>query len=746
MDRAGNPDALSSQRSPVTPEHLRRLAIVYVRQSSPGQVLEHTVSADAQRDLRQVAIGYGWPDSRIQVIDCDLGRSGTSTAGRTGYLRLLTLIDRDEVGIVFVQDLSRLGRDDPAFFFFLEQARDKGVLLYTNGTLHNPASEDLTATLGLKIAGLFGSFDNQVRVLRMKAAKIAKAKRGQAVSPPPIGYIRIPDGNWIKDPDRAVQDAIARVFELYPKLGSLGRVVSYFQQHQLEFPRRSRGRVEWGPIDAALLHSVLRNPAYCGDYVFQRRQTKKRPHGSGVIVRFRPPHESIITHDHHEAYLPRPAWHRIQELLAAGRPAFRPLTGKGPALLQGLLRCGIDDCGRWMKTQYWGWDGVARTATYTCTRQDGWGTTTHKVRSPALYLEHVVVEHVLQTLAAIDTETARAVIEAAQLEHAGLERTQRRRLLDAEEDVQRLRQAYLHLSADRQHARIDLMDQYDAAVKRLDDVKRQVAPEAAPAPALSVTTADVDELVQRTRDVRQLWAAPQRTNRERKELLRTVLSEIILHRADREAADLEIVWKGGLRQPLRAYRARGVEALVATRTKEGKNARAIADELNAAGIVTASGRPISPELVAHKQGSQGLRLKDERRRAREIIRQGLLEKRRRPEILRQLQDQAPRLGPWDPQRLSDAIRQLRRGTADVDALPRVLPAEREKEKVLNFIEEGLAAGSAWKTLAVALNESGLKPPRGTVFTPVQVRLLYLRARGLKSLRLPAPPSAKEADA
>jgi len=744
VDRADKPAPLASQRSPITPEHLRRLAVVYVRQSSPGQVLEHTGSTDAQRDLSKVAIGYGWPDSRIQVIDCDLGRSGTSTSGRTGYLHLLTLIDRDEVGIVLVQDLSRLGRDDPAFFFFLQQATDKGVLVYTNGTLHNPASEDLTATLGLKIAGLFGSFDNQLRVLRMREAKIAKAKRGQAVSSPPIGYIRVPDGNWIKDPDRAVQDEIARVFELYPKLGSLGRVVSYFRQHQLEFPRRSGGHVEWGPIDAALLHSVLRNPAYCGDYVFQRRQTKKRPHGSGVIVKFRPPHESIVTHDHHEAYLPRPAWQRIQEVLAAGRPAFRPLTGKGPALLQGLLRCGIGDCGRWMKTQYWGRDGVARTATYTCTRQDGWGTTTHKVRFPAPYLEHVVVEHVLQTLAAIDTETARAVIEEAKLEHAGLERTQRRRLLDAEEDVQRLRQAYLNLSADRQHARIDLMDQYDAAVKRLDDLKRHVATEAAP--ALSVTTADVDELVQRTRDVRQLWAAPQRTNRERKELLRTVLSEINLHRADREAADLEIVWKGGFRQPLRAYRARGVAGLVAERTKEGKNTRAIAEEFKAAGIVTASGRPISPELVAHKQGSQGLRLKDERRRAREIIRQGLLKKLRRPEILRQLQDRAPRLGPWDPQRLSDAIRQLRRGTADVDALPRVLPAEREKEKVLNFIEEGLTAGRAWKTLAVALNESGLKPPRGTVFTPVQVRLLYLRARGLKSFRLPARPPAKEADA
>ena len=190
------------------------------------------------------------------------------------------------------------------------------------------------------------------------------------------------------------------------------------------------------------------------------------------------------------------------------------------------------------------------------------------------------------------------------------------------------------------------------------------------------------------------------------------------------------------------YRAGGVEAFVADRTREGKSSQAIADELNAAGAVTASGHPISPQLVAQKQGRRGLRLKDERRRARQIIRQGLIENRSRPEILGQLQEQAARLGPWDPQRLSDAIRQLHRGAPDIEALPAVLPAEQDKQRVLDLIDHGLADGKTWTMIAITLNAAGLRPERGPMFTPVGVRLLYLRAHRLRSFKLASTRSTR----
>jgi len=719
---------------PITPRHLRGLAVVYCRQSTPQQVRHHEGSAAAQRDLVDVALALGWPQNQILVVDEDQGLSGTSTAGRHGYLDLLMRMERDEVTLVLVQDLSRLSRKRSDINVFLETAEEKSVLVYASGALHDPASGDLAATLGLDIAGTFGSWDNRVRARRMREAKLAKARRGHAVSPAPVGYIRTSAGGWDKDPDRAVQQAIELAFDLYEKFGSLGKVVNDFRTHNLQFPRRRRGQLRWGPLDAALLHNVLRNRAYVGAYVFLRRQTKKRAHGGGVTVKFRPPHEQIEVLDHHEPYISRERWQRIQEMLAARRPRIRPLIGKGPGLLQGRLRCAA--CGRWMKTHYWGRNGVARTATYTCIRQNGWGQTTHKVIIPARYVEHAIVEHVLGALTAIDEDTAHSVIDRYHEEHATLEHAQRRRLLELDEDVDRLLRLLKSVPAELQPARNDLWAKYNEAVQHQLEVKTQLSRQTAT--SFSVTTADIGELIELTGNARGLWDAPQRTHAERKQLLEAVLEEILVHHADREGADLELVWKGGLRERVPVYRPRGLEAGVADRSREGKSARAIADELNTVGAVTASGQPITQELVAHKQGRRGLRLKDERGRARQIIWQGLLANVSRPDIRRQLEVAAPRLGPWTPQRLSDYIRDLRwRAPAGVDPLPPILPADEEQARVLAIIEMALRDGKTWTPIARLLNEAGHTPPRGKQFTGNQVRLLYLRSRRLKSLNLRA---------
>ena len=220
-----------------------------------------------------------------------------------------------------------------------------------------------------------------------------------------------------------------------------------------------------------------------------------------------------------------------------------------------------------------------------------------------------------------------------------------------------------------------------------------------------------------------------------------MIAEVIVHEASREGATIEIVWKGGARQSVTVLRPRGVDAAVKARTLEGDSSTAIAERLNAAGVVTASGRPVSPNVIHGKQGQLGLRLKDERQWARQIIRDALLANTPRPELIRHLQHHAPRLGPWDPQRLSEAIRQLRRGVANLEPLPPTLPADEEKTRILALTDQGLAAGKNWHDIATDLTASGLRPPRGTTFTPVQVRLLYLRARGLRSFKLRPARSA-----
>src|SRR5262249_53012721 len=173
--------------------------------------------------------------------------------------------------------------------------------------------------------------------------------------------------------------------------------------------------------------------------------------------------------------------------------------------------------------------------------------------------------------------------------------------------------------------------------------------------------------------------SPHRTFEDKKRLLRALLSDVTLSAVTDEAANVTILWKDGSGESFAVRRARGVDAYVADQTRAGKSVQQIADDLNAAGVVTASGKAVTRNVVAQKQGRLGLRLKDERRLARQLIRHGLMDNVPRPTLLGQLQEQAPRLGPWDPQRLSEAIRQLRRGVPDVDKLPQVLPAEQDKQ-------------------------------------------------------------------
>ena len=718
-------------RSPLIRDtHLARRAVVYTRQSSDDQVRDHEGSAAAQFDQAELARRWGWPESAIEINDRDLGISGTATVNRPGFRHLLDQIARGEVGIVIAQATDRLSRKAGDFMNLLDAAQETDTLLGVGGSVYDPASED-AQMLSLQVQGMFGAFDNRLRARRMMEARVAKAARGQAVSGPPTGYLRQGRGEWVKDPDRDVQEAIERIFELYPRLGSLSRVVRDFRAHGRHVPRRLKGRVVWGPCDATLIHSILRNPAYAGDYVFRRRVSKKR--AGKVQTRLRSRADWIVFPDHHDAYVPREVWNHIQETLAARRPHRMPLLGKGNALLQGILRCNVEGCDRPMRTRYWGRDGMARTASYTCIRRGDWGDRTHRVVIPALFVDEKVSHELLKQLTAIDRAQAQAIVEHSELERAAAARAQRRRIDDAAAEAARLRKLALNTPGEFAHARMDLMREFDAAVARHHELERQQA--AAPSVPVGLRADDVDELVRLTTKARELWDAPNRSHDERKRVLRAGITEVVVLEVTREAVLIDIVWKSGERQRVEVLLPRGVNAAVKARAQAGASAELIAQQLNAAGVVTATGRPLTANVVHQKQGQTGVRLKHERQRAREIIREALLANTPRPDILRRLQTAAPRLGPWDPQRLSEAIRQLRRRISGIDPLPATLPAEEEKQRALMLVQAGLAGGKNLKQIAVELSAAGLRPPRGTAFNPVQVRLLYLRAHGLRSFKL-----------
>jgi DNA invertase Pin-like site-specific DNA recombinase len=662
----------STRPDKVRAHHVQKLAIVYVRQSTFEQVRHNTGSTAVQLDLAELPRRWEWPESRIRVIDEDLGLSGTSVEARAGFKELIRLINTEQVGIVFVRDVSRLSRDNADSALFLRAARRARILIYFNGALHDAATENPIEIFGLHLQGLLAQWDNDNRVHQFRMARAAKARQGVAVSRPPIGYTKSTHGRWIKDPDTRVQDVIRLVFELSTKTGSLQAVAKSMRGRNVLFPVRKRGALTWEPASRARIYSILTNPQYTGRYVYQRN--KIIPGFDGEPRRVEPRSESdwIVFENHHEPYVTYDEWRAINEALASRGPVERPIVGRGPALMQGLLVCG--HCSRWMKTTYSGRKGEPRVPSYLCRPIDKWGKAAHTVTCSARLLDQAVVRAVLATLKPAEIDAAMALIEDACAEEQAVGRHRGQQLDQAEREVTKAHQVYE--TAHNRLVRADLEKRYAEALERRDKLKERLA--GVVSTPVTITPADAGELRALTEHIEELWNASTTTNEERKRVLRTVIAKIHVLTASKERIQLELVWVGGLRQPLEVLRPNGVDRIVLELRKTGKDPKAIAEQLNAQGLTTAKGNPFKRSTIYLVLDRHSMRRKDERRETLLLIRQMVIDNVPRKELLSRLASEAPKgLGRWTHTRLNQMITSLRRGIPGIPPLPDSLPTDRQ---------------------------------------------------------------------
>ena len=667
-ERRDGPRDPAHDRPPlIRAAHLQKRAAVYVRQSSMEQVRDATGSAAAQRALADLPKQWGWHPDDILVIDEDQGKSGTSAAARTGFQELLTLVEAGEVSVVLARDFSRLSRDPADAARFLKAAQRAGILFYANGRLYDPASDNLAEVFGLHLEGLLGWWDNATRKQRLAAARRAKAQQGLAVSPPPIGYIKGGPGQWVKDSDLRVQKAIRLVFERALQLGSVGAVVHYMRQHNLRFPRRRRGQLTWDFPSRARVYSVLTNPLYTGTYAYGRVRILPGTGAAARDIERRPEAEWISTPAHHEPYATLEEWSTISAQLAARRPTVQPIVGKGGALLQGLVRCG--QCARRLQTKYWAKGGQARAASYMCRPLNAEGHPEHTVTCSARLVDQAVIDTVLAALIPIEMDAALTVITDANREQAAITRAQTLQLQEAEEDVDRARRLYEMAGSSHPRVSADLLQQYEDALTRLDDLKRVQARLTRQAP-VSVTREDAVALQALTQDIRHLWDAGTTTNEDRKRLLRIVLSEVVVLAVTAEGIELEVGWAGGLRQRLVVPRSKAVDTLVIQLHHDGQDPNTIAEHLKAQGLTTAKGTPFKRSTIYAVLDRHGLRRKDERRETLLLIRQMVIDNVPRKDMLARLASETPKgLGRWTPIRLTQTISSLRHGVPGIPPLP-----------------------------------------------------------------------------
>src|SRR4051794_39519106 len=228
----------------IQPTHRQRLAIIYIRQSSPHQALVNQESLKLQYDLQHRARAAGWDAAQIRIIDTDLGRSGRTTAGRAGFQEIVALVNQEQVGIIFAYDVTRLARNCTDWYHLLDLCGYRSCLVGDQDGIYDPATPNGRMILGLK--GLIAELELHTLRARLTAGLLNKARRGELALSLPVGLIRDPLGRVVKHPDQEVQGRLGLVFTTFLQVKAACQVVHSFNDRDLLLPRRDRfGDLVW---------------------------------------------------------------------------------------------------------------------------------------------------------------------------------------------------------------------------------------------------------------------------------------------------------------------------------------------------------------------------------------------------------------------------------------------------------------------------------------------------------------------
>jgi DNA invertase Pin-like site-specific DNA recombinase len=586
-------------RSPKVKDwHLGRSAVVYVRQSTLQQVAEHQESTARQYALAGRATDLGWPRDRVQVIDDDLGKSGQSAEGRPGFQRLLAEVALDRVGLILGLEVSRLARSCKDWHQLLEACARFRVLLADADGLYDPSDYNDRLLLGLK--GTMSEAELHILKERMYQGKLNKARRGELTGRTPIGYVRLPSGEWAIDPDEEVQAVVRLIFDQFDRQPSLHAVLRYLARHGIRIPVRphggpNRGQLEWRRPNRTTLSDLVRHPGYAGAYRYGYKQTDpwRRTPGrpsSGQVTR-RPEECLVLIRDRVPAYITWDRFQANQERLAANRnrPGSPGAPRNGAALLGGLIRCGR--CGRRMAVRYGGSRG---RPWYVCT-----SATTEYAEplcqgAPGAVLDGLVAAQILAAVAPAALEASLAAVAEVERERAALARRWQLRRERARYEAERAARQYQACEPENRLVARELERRWEEALRQQRQVEDEHGRWLRSAPA-RLTADDERAIRSLAADLPAVWAAETTTPSDRQRIARLLLEQVtVTVDGASEWVEVRLHWVGGLvrsrvvARPVRRYDLlSGYPRLVGrlrALASAGLGAAQVAERLNAEGF------------------------------------------------------------------------------------------------------------------------------------------------------------------
>ena len=537
-----------SERAKITPSHLARQAIVYLRQSSAAQVEHNRESTDRQYALADKARELGWPAERVVVIDEDLGLSGA--AARSGFARLIAEVALARVGLVLGLEVSRLARNNAEWYRLIDLAGLTDTLIGDADGLYHPALFNDRLLLGLK--GTMSEAELHVLRARLNGGIRNKAARGELRRGLPVGFVwGDEDGEVRFHPDEAVRTAIHQVFARFAETGSARRVWLWFRSEGLKFPLQMHqgGEIRWVEPSYTAIHHVLTNPVYAGAYAYGRTRQEIVLDAAGrrkKRLRHLPRAEwQVLIPQHHQGFIDWQTYEANQQRLARNtRPGPHKAGGavrEGAALLQGLARCGR--CGRRLHTHYRGRNAAPG---YHCPGKvlvEGRGA--YCLNIGGIQIDAAVTAAFIAALKPAGLAATLAAAERLERDREAALKQWRLGVERAGYEAQRAERRYRAVDPDNRLVARGLEREWEECLRALDAAKAELERREREQPRV-ISEAERNCLLALGPDLAAVWNAATTTPRDRKELLRTLIEEVtIAVDRDKAAACLTMRWKGG---------------------------------------------------------------------------------------------------------------------------------------------------------------------------------------------------------
>ena len=603
----------------VTADHLRRLAYLYVRQSSLHQVHDHRESTARQYDLKRRAQALGWTADQLVVIDEDLGLSGASATERSGFQRMVADVGLGRAGVVMGLEVSRLARNSADWHRLLEICALSETLILDEDGIYDPGHFNDRLLLGLK--GTMSEAELHLLRTRLLGGQLNKARRGELWMRPPIGYVYDAKAErLVLDPDEQIQAAVRLLFETFRRTGSAGRVVHHFATEDVLWPRRiptgaRAGEIVFCALERSRVLGILHNPRYAGAFVYGRtRQRKVAVGGQRRYRRLAQEEWKVFLPGAHPAYIGWEEYAANKATLYANARAYgydrrRSPAREGVALLQGLALCGR--CGDRMSVRYHVRGGHP-APDYVCQRRGIESAQSPCQRISGAGLDEVVGRIVLEALTPASLEVALEVFEELRARKAEVHRLHRAQVQRAREEAEVAQRQFMLVRPENRLVADNLErlwnEKLAALAKTEEDSTRltkaedpELAPEAK------------ERICALASDLPRVWNDPRTPARERKRMLRLLIEDVTLVRD--HAIQVHIRWKGGattsLEQPLplsapdlRRTSAAIVEQVRALATEQTD--KEIARILNARWMRTGTGKPFARLIVRQVRDAYGI--------------------------------------------------------------------------------------------------------------------------------------------